>query len=59
MAGSPTAKNADKLVARAAEIGLQNFTWADNPAIFWDLYGEQAIRSAPPSPKWGRCCSPG
>ncbi len=41
MAGSPTAKNADKLVARAAEIGLENFTWGDNPAIFWDLYGEQ------------------
>ena len=41
MAGSPTAKNADKLVARAAEIGLDAFTWGDNPAIFWDLYGEQ------------------
>ncbi len=41
MAGSPTAKNADKLVARAAEIGVENFTWGDNPAIFWDLYGEQ------------------
>ncbi len=41
MAGSPTAKNADKLVARAAEIGLEKFTWGDNPAIFWDLYGEQ------------------
>jgi DNA helicase HerA-like ATPase len=41
MAGSPTAKNADKLVARAAEIGLQNYSWGDNPAIFWDLYGEQ------------------
>ena len=41
MAGSPTAKNADKLVARAAEIGLEPFTWGDNPAIFWDLYGEQ------------------
>ena len=41
MAGSSTAKNADKLVARAAEIGLDPFTWGDNPAIFWDLYGEQ------------------
>ncbi|KQY70973.1 MULTISPECIES: helicase HerA-like domain-containing protein [unclassified Sphingomonas] len=41
MAGSPTAKNADKLVARAAEIGLENFVWGDNPTIFWDLYGEQ------------------
>ncbi len=41
MAGSPTAKNADKLVARAKEIGLENYTYSDNPAIFWDLYGEQ------------------
>lgn len=41
MAGSPTAKNADKLVARAREIGVENYAYADNPAIFWDLYGEQ------------------
>jgi DNA helicase HerA-like ATPase len=41
MAGSPTFKNADKLVARAAEIGLTDYSYADNPAIFWDLYGEQ------------------
>ncbi|HWK41253.1 MAG TPA: helicase HerA-like domain-containing protein [Croceibacterium sp.] len=41
MAGSPTFKNADKLEARAKEIGLENYTYADNPAVFWDLYGEQ------------------
>ncbi len=41
MAGSPTAKNADRLVARAREVGLENYAYADNPAIFWDLYGEQ------------------
>ena len=41
MAGSPTAKNADKLVARAQEIGIGDYSYADNPAIFWDLYGEQ------------------
>ena len=41
MAGSPTAKNADKLVARAAEIGMSDYAYADNPAIFWDLYGQQ------------------
>ncbi|HEX7872870.1 MAG TPA: helicase HerA-like domain-containing protein [Sphingobium sp.] len=41
MAGSPTAKNADKLVARAKEIGIEDYAFADNPAIFWDLYGEQ------------------
>ena len=41
MAGSPTAKNADKLVARAAEIGMTDYSYADNPTIFWDLYGSQ------------------
>ena len=41
MAGSPTAKNADKLVARAGEVGIANYSYADNPAIFWDLYGQQ------------------
>jgi DNA helicase HerA-like ATPase len=41
MAGSPTAKNADKLIARAQEIGLADYAFADNPAIFWDIYGEQ------------------
>jgi len=41
MAGSPTFKNADKLVSRAKEVGLENYAYSDNPAIFWDLYGEQ------------------
>ena len=41
MAGSPTAKNADKLVARAREVGVTDYSYADNPAIFWDLYGQQ------------------
>ncbi len=41
MAGSPTFKNAAALTARAAEIGLSDYSYADNPAIFWDLYGEQ------------------
>jgi DNA helicase HerA-like ATPase len=41
MAGSPTFKNADKLEARAAEIGLSDYAYADNPAVFWDLYGEK------------------
>jgi uncharacterized protein len=41
MSGSPTAKNADKLTARAAEIGMTDYSYSDNPAIFWDLYGEQ------------------
>jgi DNA helicase HerA-like ATPase len=41
MAGSPTFKNADKLEARAKEIGLENYSYSDNPAVFWDIYGEQ------------------
>lgn len=41
MPGSPTHKAHEKLVARAAEIGLEGFAYSDNPAIFWDLYGEQ------------------
>jgi DNA helicase HerA-like ATPase len=41
MAGSPTAKNADKLVSRAAEVGITDYAYADNPAVFWDIYGEQ------------------
>ena len=27
--------------ARAAEIGLTDWAYADNPVIFWDLFGEQ------------------
>lgn len=41
MAGSPTFKHADKLEGRAKDIGLTPYVYADNPAIFWDLYGEQ------------------
>jgi len=41
MAGSPTMKNADKLIERAKEIGITDYAFADNPAMFWDLYGDQ------------------
>lgn len=41
MPGSPTAKNADKLEGRAREIGLTDYSYADNPVVYWDLYGEQ------------------
>ena len=41
MAGSPQFKNAAILEARAKEIGIEPYTYRDNPAIFWDLYGEQ------------------
>ena len=41
MAGSPTFKNAAILEGRAKDIGLADYAYADNPAVFWDLYGEQ------------------
>lgn len=41
MAGSPQFKNAAILEARAKEIGLADYSYADNPAVFWDIYGEQ------------------
>ncbi|MBA4162707.1 MAG: ATP-binding protein, partial [Novosphingobium sp.] len=41
MPGSPAFKHADKLEARARELGLEDYAYADNPVIFWDLYGEQ------------------
>ncbi len=41
MAGSPTFKHADKLESRAQELGMDDYAYSDNPAVFWDLYGEQ------------------
>ena len=41
MPGSPTFKNADKLEERAKELGMTDYAYSDNPAVFWDLYGEQ------------------
>jgi hypothetical protein len=41
MPGSPTFKHADKLEARAKELGMADYGYSDNPVIFWDLYGEQ------------------
>ncbi len=41
MPGSPTFKNAAALESRAAELGMADYAYADNPAVFWDLYGEQ------------------
>jgi DNA helicase HerA-like ATPase len=41
MPGSPTFKHADKLESRAKELGIADYAYADNPVIFWDLYGEQ------------------
>ncbi len=41
MAGSHEFKHADVLEARAKEIGITDYAYRDNPAVFWDLYGEQ------------------
>ncbi len=41
MAGSPTAPIHDKLVERAGQVGLADFTYSDNPVRFWDLFGNQ------------------
>ncbi|HLV06571.1 MAG TPA: helicase HerA-like domain-containing protein [Croceibacterium sp.] len=41
LAGSPTSKSAEKLEARAAELGIADYAYADNPVVFWDLFGEQ------------------
>ncbi|MXP29331.1 DUF853 family protein [Porphyrobacter algicida] len=41
MPGSSTAKNSDKLEARAKELGMDDYAYSDNPVVFWDLFGEQ------------------
>ena len=41
MSGSPDFKHAATLEARAKEIGITDYAYRDNPAVFWDLYGEQ------------------
>ena len=41
MPGSPTFKHADKLEGRAREIGITDYAYSDNPAVFWDIYGKQ------------------
>ena len=41
MAGSRDFAHADALEKRAADIGITDYAYRDNPAIFWDLYGEQ------------------
>lgn len=43
MAGSPAFKHADKLEARAEELGIGPLQYRDNAAVFWDLFGEQGF----------------
>ena len=41
MPGSPTAPMHEALVARARELGMAGYAYGDNPAVFWDLFGDQ------------------
>ncbi len=41
MAGSATHSAHEALSRRAAELGIGDFAYADNPVIFWDLFGEK------------------
>jgi len=41
MAGSPASAMHETLAARAAEIGMTDWAYADNPVVFWDLFGKQ------------------
>ena len=43
MAGSPQFKHAEKLEGRARELGMEDYAYADNAAVFWDLYGEKGF----------------
>lgn len=40
-AGSENHKLHEKLIKRANKIGLEDYTYAAFPTIFWDLYGQQ------------------
>jgi len=41
LAGSPTDKLHDVWAKRAAEISYADWSYSDNPVVFWDLLGEQ------------------
>jgi len=41
MPGSPTFKHAASLEQRARDLGMADYAYSDNPAVFWDLYGEK------------------
>ncbi len=41
MAGSAQSKTHESFAARAAEIFMTDWAYADNPVQFWDLFGEQ------------------
>jgi DNA helicase HerA-like ATPase len=41
MPGSHEFKHADSIEQRAKDLGITDFGYRDNPAVFWDLYGEK------------------
>ena len=41
MPGTADQKAHEAFTGRAAEIGMTDYAYADNPVIFWDLFGEQ------------------
>ena len=41
MAGSDSFAHADAIRQRAKDIGMTDYAYRDNPAVFWDLYGEK------------------
>jgi hypothetical protein len=40
VAGSATSKMHETLTKRAADLGIEDYTYGGNPAVFWDLFGE-------------------
>ncbi len=41
MPGSDCFAHADAIAQRVADLAIADFAYRDNPAVFWDLYGEK------------------
>ena len=41
MPGSDSFAHADAIAQRVADLAIADFAYRDNPAVFWDLYGEK------------------
>ena len=41
MPGSHDFKHADVIEQRARDLGMTDYAYRDNPAVFWDIYGEK------------------
>ena len=55
--GLPTHKLHDAFLKRSAMIGL-DLQYRAFPVTYWTFLPRTATRSAPLSPRWGRCCWP-